>query len=112
NVRFTETREGLRIDLIDEADFAMFSMGTDRLLSQARALVGEVAKVLETMPNPLIVRGHTDGLPYAAGRTMNNWMLSSARAEATRKALSDEGIGNGRFARIEGVADREPFVKG
>ncbi len=24
NVRFTETREGLRIDLIDEADFAMF----------------------------------------------------------------------------------------
>jgi len=112
NVRFTETREGLRIDLIDEADFAMFSMGTDRLLPQARALVGEVAKVLETMPNPLIVRGHTDGLPYAAGRTMNNWMLSSARAEATRKALSDEGIGNGRFARIEGVADREPFVKG
>jgi len=111
NVRFTETREGLRIDLIDEADFAMFSMGTDRLLPQARALVGEVANVLETMPNPLIVRGHTDGLPYAAGRTMNNWMLSSARAEATRKALSDEGIGNARFARIEGVADREPFVK-
>jgi len=32
NVRFTETREGLRIDLIDEADFAMFRSGTDQLL--------------------------------------------------------------------------------
>ena len=112
NVRFTETREGLRIDLIDEADFAMFAMGTDQLVPQARALIGEVAKVVETMPNPLIVRGHTDGLPYASGRTMNNWMLSSSRAEATRKALADNGIVNARFARIEGVADREPFIKG
>jgi len=111
NVRFTETREGLRIDLIDEADFAMFAMGTDRLVPEARALVSEVATVLQTMPNPLIVRGHTDGLPYASGRTMTNWMLSSSRAESTRKALADSGIGNARFARIEGVADREPFIK-
>ena len=111
NVRFTETREGLRIDLIDEADFAMFSMGTDRLVPEARALVGEVATVLQTMPNDLIVRGHTDALPYASGKSMNNWRLSSARAESTRQALADSGIGNARFARIEGVADREPFVK-
>lgn len=110
NVRFTETREGLRIDLIDESDFAMFASGTDQLVPQARALIGEVAGVVATMPNPLIVRGHTDGLPYASGRSMNNWMLSSARAEATRKALAEKGIGNARFARIEGVADREPFV--
>mgnify|MGYP001545757992 FL=1 len=64
------------------------------------------------MNNSLIVRGHTDGLPYGNGRTMNNWMLSSARAEATRKALAAAGIGNDRFVRIDGVADREPFLKG
>ncbi|WP_336959538.1 flagellar motor protein MotB [Sphingobium aquiterrae] len=112
NIRFIETREGLRIDVIDQSDFSMFALATDRLLPQARQLIGEVAKVLQTMPNDIIVRGHTDGLPYAAGRTMNNWMLSSARAEATRKALSDFGIGGNRFARIEGVADRDPFVPG
>ena len=110
NVRFTETREGLRIDLIDEADFAMFGMGTDRLVPQARGLIGEVAKVIADVPNNVIVRGHTDGLPYASGRSMNNWLLSSSRAEATRKALSDSGIGNGRFMKIEGVADRDPFI--
>ncbi|MET0370057.1 MAG: flagellar motor protein MotB [Sphingobium sp.] len=112
NIRFTETREGLRIDVIDEADFAMFAMGTDRLLPAALNLIREVAQVVETMPNALIVRGHTDGLPYTSGRSMNNWMLSSSRAEATRKALADSGIPNSRFARIEGVADREPYVKG
>jgi chemotaxis protein MotB len=110
NVRFTETREGLRIDVVDEADFSMFTLGTDGLVADARRLIGEVAKVIDGVPNDVIVRGHTDALPYAAGRTTNNWMLSTARAEATRKALSERGVPAERFARIEGVADREPYV--
>ncbi|OJY66928.1 MAG: flagellar motor protein MotB [Sphingobium sp. 66-54] len=109
-VKFTETREGLRIDLIDEADFAMFAMGTDRLFPEARELLVQVAKVIAGVPNDVIVRGHTDSLPYAAGRSMNNWLLSSTRAEATRTVLAQTGIGSARFMRIEGVADREPFV--
>ncbi len=109
NLRFTETREGLRIDLVDEADFAMFALSTDQLLPEARALVGEIAAVVATSPNLLIVRGHTDALPYAAGRSMSNWRLSAARADATRQALAASGVGAGRFERIEGVADREPF---
>ena len=31
NVRFTDTRQGLRIDLVDEADFTMFVSGTDKM---------------------------------------------------------------------------------
>jgi chemotaxis protein MotB len=61
------------------------------------------------VPNGVIVRGHTDGLPYAAGRTVNNWTLSSARAESTRQSLSQNGVAAARFLRIEGVADREPW---
>jgi len=110
NIRFTDTREGLRIDLVDKADFSMFSLGTDALLPQARALMTQVAQVIQGVPNGVIVRGHTDALPYAAGRSVNNWTLSSGRAEATRKALADAGVGADRFVRIEGVADKEPFI--
>ncbi len=109
NIRFTETREGLRIDIVDEAEFSMFRVGTDQLLPDARALVAEVAKVASDVPNDLIVRGHTDALPYVRNGAMNNWLLSTARADATRQALAIAGLGSGRFARIEGVADREPF---
>ena len=109
NLRFTETREGLRIDLVDEADFAMFALATDRLLPEARELIGTIAAAVAETPNALIVRGHTDALPYAAGQTMSNWRLSAARADATRQALVAAGVGLGRFDRIEGVADREPF---
>ena len=110
NIRFTDTREGLRIDLVDKADFSMFSLGTDALLPEARQLMAQVAQVIQGVPNGVIVRGHTDALPYAAGRSVNNWTLSSARAEATRKALADAGVPADRFNRIEGVADREPFI--
>jgi chemotaxis protein MotB len=109
NIRFTETREGLRIDIVDEAEFSMFRVGTDQLLPDARALVTEVARVAADVPNDLIVRGHTDALPYVSNGAMNNWLLSTARAESTRQALSLAGVGSDRFARIEGVADREPF---
>ena len=112
NIRFTDTREGLRIDLVDKADFSMFAVGTDRLLPDAHALMAQVAQVAAAVPNGMIVRGHTDALPYAAGRSVNNWTLSAARAEATRTALAEQGLPNARFMRIEGVADREPFIPG
>jgi chemotaxis protein MotB len=110
HIRFSEDDEGLRIDLMDEADFSMFRVGTDQLLPDASRLVREVAQVIASVPNNIVVRGHTDALPYAAGRTMNNWMLSTGRAESTRATLHASGIPAPRFARIEGVAERDPYV--
>jgi chemotaxis protein MotB len=110
NVRFTDTREGLRIDIVDEADYTMFNSGTDRLVPAARQLLALVAQVASAMPNDLNVRGHTDGIPYRKGIVTNNWQLSASRAEATRAILAVNGIPSTRFARIEGVADREPYV--
>lgn len=106
-VRYTETREGLRIEIIDKAGFSMFELGTDRLVPRAARLMATVAKGVAVAPNPLAVRGHTDSLGYADIH-MNNWKLSTARAEATR-AVFAEAVPDARFARIEGVAAREPF---
>lgn len=109
NVRFTDTEEGLRIDIVDEADFSMFALATDTLRPQAVELIGKVAKIINTVGNSLIIRGHTDSLPYASGKSMNNWLLSSARAEATRRELVRQKVLPGRISRIEGVADSEPY---
>ncbi|MEP2101858.1 MAG: flagellar motor protein MotB [Parasphingorhabdus sp.] len=109
NVRFTDTIEGLRIDIIDEANFSMFALATDTLKPKAIELIGQVAKIIDTVDNELVIRGHTDSLPYASGKSMNNWLLSSARAEATRQALVRQGVSTNRMARIEGVADTEPY---
>lgn len=108
SLRFTETSEGLRIDLVDDADFSMFLMGTNVLTPEALRLMPVVAQALADVPNDIRVRGHTDAAQFVAGGR-NNWTLSSARADATRQQLMVSGIGSNRFDRIEGVADREPY---
>ncbi|MEQ1508908.1 MAG: flagellar motor protein MotB [Sphingopyxis sp.] len=109
-IRMMQTDEGLQIDLMEGANFAMFASGTDTLLPQARALVDSVARNIASAPNTIIVRGHTDAVPFRVGQVMNNWMLSTARAERTRAALARAGVGSSRFSRIEGVADQEPLL--
>jgi len=110
HVRFVRTRDGLRIDLVDDADYSMFALGTTQLDAQAATLIGMIADTVKTMPNPIMIRGHTDSLGYGDPVAMNNWMLSSGRAEATRRRLAAGGIPETRFYRIEGVADREPMI--
>lgn len=112
HVRFVRTRDGMRIDLIDDADYSMFALGTTALERDASQLIGMVAESVATLPNPIMIRGHTDSVPYGDPKAMNNWMLSSGRAEATRRRLAQGGIPESNFERIEGVADREPMVAG
>lgn len=110
HIRFVPTRDGLRIDLLDDANYSMFGLGTTALVPEASALIGTIAESIAGLENPIMIRGHTDSLGYGDPRTMNNWMLSSGRAEATRRRLAGGGVGELRFERIEGVADREPLI--
>lgn len=110
HVRFVPTREGLRIDLIDNHDYSMFALGTTALNPEAAELIDTVAKAVTMMPNQISIRGHTDSLPFGDPRAMNNWMLSSGRAEATRRKLALGGVVERRYERIEGVADRDPYI--
>lgn len=108
-LRFTETAEGLRIDLVDEADFSMFTMGTSQLTPDAIAMLRAVGSAIRDLPNSVKIRGHTDSLPWGAQTGMNNWRLSVERAEVTRVFLGGLRVAEPRFQRIEGVADREPY---
>lgn len=110
HVRFVPTQDGLRIDLVDDADYSMFALGTTALDAKASELIGMIAGTIAGTPNTIMIRGHTDSVPYGDPRAMNNWMLSSGRAEATRRRLASGGIPEARFERIEGVADREPII--
>jgi chemotaxis protein MotB len=109
-VTFTREKDGLRIDIIDKANFSMFGNGNAAMDPRARALISEVAKSLAGMPNKMAIKGHTDSTPFPDGSDRTNWSLSIERAEATRRMLEQAGMSNGRFARVEGVADTAPFA--
>jgi chemotaxis protein MotB len=109
-VRVMRAPEGIRIDLMDDADFAMFELGTTILTRKGRGLIAIIGEILREERAPLILRGHTDSLPWRKGVVANNWSLSVGRAEAMRQALMLSGVAQSRIARIEGVADSEPVI--
>ncbi|MBX7481910.1 flagellar motor protein MotB [Qipengyuania qiaonensis] len=109
-VRMIETTTGIRIDLVDDANFSMFALGTTVLTPDARDLLNVVAKAIAPENGKISVRGHTDALRYRDPTRVNNWSLSAGRAETTRQTLIREGIAGNRFRRIEGVADTEPLI--
>ena len=111
-VSITRDKQGLRIEIIDKADFAMFPSGGIGMQGKASALMKEIAASLAQMPNKIAIRGHTDSVPFQnkdGNEMRNNWSLSAERAEVTRQMLEKSGIPESRFARIEGVADTDPF---
>jgi chemotaxis protein MotB len=109
-VRLTMTPEGIRLDVMDDADFSMFRIGTTILTPQATQLIQTIAQAIAPEPNGLTVRGHTDSLQWRPGDPANNWSLSAGRAETTRLALMRFGVSEKRFRRIEGVADQDPLL--
>jgi chemotaxis protein MotB len=100
----------MRIDIVDDGDFSMFAMGTGQLTPQGARLFTEIAAVIGNVPNRLSIRGHTDSAPWSEQSGNNNWRLSVERAEVTRNYLEFRGVSGDRFSRIEGVADREPYI--
>ena len=110
-VKMVQTAEGIRIDLVDNANFSMFRLGTTVLTPDAAQLLMALGQTISPEPGTLMIRGHTDAVPYkAADPLANNWSLSAGRAEATRQSLMRNGIREDRFKRIEGVADRELLI--
>jgi len=108
-VSFARDKDGLRIEIIDKADFAMFGLGTTTMTPRAQALLTELSKTLAALPNKVAIRGHTDSVQFANTDDRNNWSLSAERAEETRKIIGKKGIPDSRFAKIEGVADTAPY---
>jgi chemotaxis protein MotB len=104
-----QTPEGLRIQIIDREQSAMFASGSASLFPTATRLLELVARSLEGLPNRLSIRGHTDARPFAPGAAYDNWRLSSDRANATREALVAAGIASTRIANVMGKADAEPL---
>jgi len=107
-----QTPEGLRIQLVDQDKYSMFSLASAEPLENTRKLLQLVAEAVGQLPNRLSVSGHTDAIKYRGGGTgYTNWELSADRANAARRTLIDAGLEPKRIALVQGKADTEPLVE-
>jgi len=99
---------GLRIQIIDKANRAMFDLGSARVKPYASRIVREIAKIIDQVPNSISISGHTDSLQYRR-RAYSNWELSADRANAARRALIQGGLDPKKIGRVVGMADSVPY---
>lgn len=109
-LRLDMTRDGLRIQIVDEQNRPMFASGSAVVQPYMRELLQEIGSVLAEVPNRLTLEGHTDAMAYAGGeRGYSNWELSSDRANASRRVLAEGGLPEDRMLRVQGLASSQPF---
>ncbi|HYJ47385.1 MAG TPA: flagellar motor protein MotB [Pyrinomonadaceae bacterium] len=109
-IKIEITEEGLRIQLLDQAERVSFASGSAQLTPDANSILGVIAQGVCELPNPILIGGHTDRRIYPEGSTYTNWELSADRANAARRALEANCVQPGQIRRIVGYADTELFV--
>lgn len=110
NILVDMTPEGLRIQIVDQQNQSMFPSGSTQMHERTKLLLQKVAHVIEKLPNKVSITGHTDALPYRGDGNYGNWELSTDRANASRRALTESGVPAPRIAQVVGKADQEPLI--
>jgi chemotaxis protein MotB len=109
-IRLDMTRDGLRIQIVDESNRPMFDSGSAVVKPYMRELLRAIGGILGEVPNRLTLEGHTDAAPFGGGdRGYSNWELSADRANASRRELMAGGMPEDRPLRVQGLAASSLF---
>ena len=104
------TTDGLRIQIVDELNRAMFALAKAELQPYTKEILFEIGQTLNDMPNKISLSGHTDAAPYSTGeKGYSNWELSADRANASRRALIAGGMDETKVLRVVGLSSAVPF---
>ena len=110
-IKLDMTKDGLRIQIVDEQQRPMFDVGSAAVKPYMRELLRAIGGILTEVPNRLTLEGHTDATPFGNNdRSYSNWELSSDRANASRRELMAGGLEENRVLRVQGMAASSPFI--
>lgn len=87
----------------------LFDSGSAELKMEAAPALSEIASLIKTMPNSVVVEGHTDNVPFVGKTYRSNFELSAARAFSVIRYFIDmEGINPERFTAF-GYGEYSPL---
>ncbi|MFB3819701.1 MAG: flagellar motor protein MotB [Candidatus Methylomirabilales bacterium] len=105
-IQIEVTRDGLRIQLVETGQGVFFDVGSAQIKPGTREVLGIIAREIGTLPNQVVLEGHTDTRPYTGAPQYSNWELSADRANAARRILDTSGLAPGQIESVVGYADR------
>ncbi len=111
NLVIDNTPEGMRIQLIDQENSAMFPSGSAVMTDIAHNLMQSVYSVIKKLPQQISIEGNTDAAPFLGREGYGNWELSADRALASRRKFIELGCEKNRIVRVSGRADTDLYDK-
>jgi chemotaxis protein MotB len=100
------TDEGLVIEFFDLEGSALFVTNTSDPTPVLESLTQMLVDAVRIVTNGIAVEAHVKSQPIVLARK-TVWDMSSARAQAMRALLEEQGLDTGRIARVTGHADRQ-----
>jgi chemotaxis protein MotB len=102
----------LRLDsrglIISLREKGFFASGDSAVAPESLPMLAKIAAVVQSLPNPVRLEGHTDARPIHTSRFHSNWDLSAARSIAMLELLRDRfQIPTSRMA-VAGYAENYP----
>ena len=102
----------LRLDarglIISMREKGFFASGDSSIAPDSLPILAKIAAVVQSLPNPVRLEGHTDARPIHNSRFHSNWELSTARSIAMLELLRDRfQIPPARMA-VAGYAENLP----
>jgi chemotaxis protein MotB len=110
-IEITITAEGLRIELIEDKNGVFYQSGSPQLSGSGQELLNLLAGELKTLPNSLLIEGHTDATQYSTDTNYSNWELSADRANSARRLMQQGGVRADQVSQVRGYADQFLRVK-
>jgi chemotaxis protein MotB len=103
--------EGVRITVFDRARKAIFEEGSARLTAYGKWIFSTLAWQLSRYPTTFLVEleGHTERGFKPLGDDYGSWEMSSDRANAARRFLVQNGMGEEQIRKVSGFADTMPM---
>jgi len=110
-IEITITQEGLRIELLEDKNGTFYQSGSAQLSESGQELLDLLARELKTLPNALLIEGHTDAAQYSDDTNYSNWELSADRANSARRLMQHHGVRSNQVTQVRGYADQLLRVK-
>jgi chemotaxis protein MotB len=111
-IEITITPEGLRIELLEGKNGTFYQLGSAQLSDNGQELLALLASELKTLPNKLLIEGHTDAARYVKNTDYSNWELSADRANSARRLLQEDGVRSDQVTQVRAYADQMLRVPG
>lgn len=95
--------------IIQIKDSILFETGQADLKDNSKEVLDKINVLIATLPNNIIIEGHTDNVPINTYQFPSNYELSGARASRVlRYFVEEKGQDASRFV-FQGLGDTEPL---